>query len=131
MDRLLELYRRHGVHVSRQRGVVLPGAAGAARIGDIMDALRAAPPSHLGGVAVRAVEDYLPGARLPPSNVLAFDLEDGARILARPSGTEPKIKFYFEVVTPLRSDLATAEAAAESRIGALELDLLRMVGVEG
>ncbi len=130
MERLLEIYRRHGVYGSRQRSLVLPGEAGAARIGRIMDGLRGAPPQVVAGARVERVEDYLPGARLPPSNVLAFELEGGARILARPSGTEPKVKFYFEVVVPLEGDLAQAEASAQARIDALCADFLSLAGAE-
>ena len=122
IDRLAELYRTHGLYASLQRSVVLPGAEGAARIAATMRALRASPPTAIDGVAVDAVRDMVNGlGDLPPSNVLAFDLADGSRILARPSGTEPKVKFYFEIRAALgpHEPLAAAEAAADARLAAL------------
>lgn len=105
LERLDGLYRAHGVHASTQRSVV----ADADHITATMDRLRATPPTDVGGVAVVAVIDYAPGhGGLPPTNLLAFELADGATILARPSGTEPKIKFYFEV----RVDGSQAQADA-------------------
>lgn len=141
LDRLTALYREHGLHTTRQHSIKLPGAAGATRIASIMAGLRAKPPTALGGVPVARVRDILVGeARvvgtgavepiaLPRSNVLAFDLADGGRVLARPSGTEPKIKFYFEVRSPLSGGvaLATAEGEARSRLDALQADLLAQV----
>ena len=57
------------------------------------------PPAELGTVRVVRVVDHLPGAEgLPPADLVRFDLEDGSRVLVRPSGTEPKVKCYFEVV---------------------------------
>jgi phosphomannomutase len=107
-DRLRELYTRYGLYVSRQKSLVLPGADGQARIREILGRLTAAPPAALAGTPVDGVRDLSrsEGRRrdgttytiaLPKSDVLCFDLEDGSRVLVRPSGTEPKIKFYFEV----------------------------------
>jgi phosphomannomutase len=66
-------------------------------IGEAMERLRSAPPASIGGLAVEQVEDLLPGGALPPSDVLRFRLADGARLIARPSGTEPKLKLYLDV----------------------------------
>ena len=80
------------------------GAAGAARIKEIMDNLRKDAPQEIGGVKVVKVEDYGNSTcsdgttiQLPKSNVLKYYLEDGSWIAARPSGTEPKCKFYFSI----------------------------------
>ena len=130
LDHLAGLYRRHGLHASTQHSIVKPGVSGAAEIAAIMDGLRANPPRKIGGVAVRRLRDVATGRGidfetgetltidLPSSNVLAFDLVDGSRVLARPSGTEPKIKFYFEVRVPMGADVAldAAEADADARI---------------
>ncbi|MCP3058102.1 phospho-sugar mutase [Myxococcus sp. K38C18041901] len=118
---LEEIQRKHGLYVGAQRNVTLPGAAGAQAIRGIMDAFRARPPSHIGGEAVRAVLDYQRGVNgLPPSNVLALELEGGGRVTLRPSGTEPKIKYYFErKETPAAGEpLAQARARAETRLTA-------------
>ena len=123
LDRLDALYRRHGLYVSRQQSTKLPGEEGAARIRAVLAAFRADPPSELGGIAIEAVRDIQSGEGrslttgetwvidLPSSNVLAYDLVDGSRVLLRPSGTEPKIKFYFEV----RAEMADGEAISDAR----------------
>lgn len=141
LDRLEALYREHGLYATRQHSLNLPGAEGKARIAEIMGRLRAAPPKALDGVPVARVRDLSTGeARgadgamsridLPSSDVLAFDLEDGSRVLARPSGTEPKLKLYFEVRTPLSDEtpLVAAEAEAKARLDRLQTDLLARMG---
>jgi phosphomannomutase len=127
-DRLAALYRQHGLHLTRQKSVTLPGAEGAGRIRAIMAGLRAAPPQEMGGVAVARLTDYREGTArelaggaaaaidLPRSDVLAFDLAGGGRVLARPSGTEPKIKFYFEVREPVAAGEALETAEARARL---------------
>jgi phosphomannomutase len=98
IDRLDDIHRRHGWHRSRLVTLELPGSAGAARIEAIMQRLRDQPPSALAGRSLSDCIDYAPGfAGLPPSNLLAFTLAKNGRLLARPSGTEPKIKFYLEL----------------------------------
>jgi phosphomannomutase len=128
--------------VSRQRSITLPGADGIARIGEIMRALRASPPPSVGGLAVLAFGDYQQRTRtdhegrvspisLPPSNMLTFELEGGSRIIARPSGTEPKIKFYFDLREPMEEGepLSRAEARAETRLGELVAVFCTLAGV--
>ena len=120
IDALDDLSRRHGLHVSGQRSVTLPGAAGAVRIREMMASLRRQPPVSIGGRQVTEIRDLsLPDAPdLPPADVLAYTLDDGTRILARPSGTEPKIKFYFEVVESVdpSEPLPAAEVRARARL---------------
>ena len=144
LEGLEEISREHGLHYTRQRSLVLPGREGAQRIVDIMARTRAHPPVELGGARVSGLIDYQDGSTralvegmdsppapegIPSSNVLAFFLEDGTRILLRPSGTEPKIKFYIEVVEPLAEgegmDAATERAAA--RVATLEAEMLALV----
>jgi phosphomannomutase len=87
--------------------------------GEAMTALRAAPPAELAGAPVLAAEDLVAGGRgLPPSDVLIYRLA-GARVVVRPSGTEPKLKVYFEVVEPAAGDLARARRNAQARLGPL------------
>ena len=75
----------------------------------MMDGFRTAPPSHLGGEAVAEIRDHLNGWNgLPSSNVIQFLTAEGALVTARPSGTEPKIKFYFSV----KGEWAATEAHA-------------------
>ncbi|MFQ9372853.1 MAG: phospho-sugar mutase, partial [Faecalibacillus intestinalis] len=104
VDVLNELYAKHGTFKETQIALSKAGAAGAARIKEIMDNLRKDAPQEIGGVKVVKVEDYGNSTcsdgttiQLPKSNVLKYYLEDGSWIAARPSGTEPKCKFYFSI----------------------------------
>lgn len=110
---LLEIYKRYGCYRESLISVTRKGREGAAEIKALMDELRQNPPQELGGVAVMMRKDFEKqevlnhdaGQRepmgLPKSNVLQFVLADGSKITARPSGTEPKIKFYFSLKAPL------------------------------
>ena len=107
VDVLNELYEKHGTFKETQIALSKAGAAGAARIKEIMDNLRKEAPTTIANVKVVASEDYQASIRyedgnevtidLPKSNVLKYYLEDGSWIAARPSGTEPKCKFYFSI----------------------------------
>jgi phosphomannomutase len=143
LDRLEQLYRKDGVYASGQLSATFPGAEGAARIASVTAGLRADPPAEIAGVEVVVVRDISTGeARdtrtgettaldLPSSDVLAFDLADGSRVLARPSGTEPKIKIYFEARTELGSNesLADAEERAAARVAAMRDDMAARTGL--
>jgi phosphomannomutase len=122
LDRLEELMVAHGLAHQVQWSVALPGAEGRARIDAAMAQLRASPPGRIGRSPVvrvldaREGEQHLRGERrpsgLPLSDVLAFQSEDGARLTVRPSGTEPKIKFYLELVGEARERAQVAPARA-------------------
>ncbi|MFT7519230.1 MAG: phosphomannomutase [Kiritimatiellia bacterium] len=141
LDHLTELYRRYGLHVSIQRSVVLPGAEGSVQIERAMHQLRTSPPTHLGGSRVIRLEDLSTGRGisagtdrvdvidLPRSNVIIWEMEDGGRAVARPSGTEPKIKFYGEAKVPLGESVADAELAANLRVRELVDELLQLSGL--
>ncbi len=104
---LEEIERRFGLYVSEQRSFSFAGPEGAATIAAIMDGFRQNPPARIGDLIVLAIKDYGTGRslrgghfepiQLPSSNVIAYDLEGGSRVTLRPSGTEPKIKYYFEL----------------------------------
>jgi len=106
---LLSIYRRHGLFLETLISVTLKGKEGAEQIAELMKKFRSNPPTHLGGEAVLGVRDYLTliekdlrtGAEtpidLPKSNVLQLITESGGIISARPSGTEPKIKYYISL----------------------------------
>jgi phosphomannomutase len=99
--RLDAIAARWGVFASTQVSVTRKGAAGVEAIRSTMAGLRRSPPTHVAGDAVVAVVDYQVGARaLPKSDVIALELASGGRVVARPSGTEPKAKFYFDVREP-------------------------------
>jgi phosphomannomutase len=122
LDALEELRSRHGFFESRQRSVALPGTSGARRIEEAMARLRGERPERIGGETVNAVTD------LPEGEVLLYDLADGGRVAVRPSGTEPKIKLYFEVVEDYDSPGKARERAA-GRLRDLERELLRASGL--
>jgi phosphomannomutase len=113
LDRLDELALAHGVHATRQRSLRIEGDDWLARVTAAMASLRTSPPTEVGDVAVTGVEDLLSGGRLPPSDVLILTL-DGARLVVRPSGTEPKLKCYAEAVVPVTGDDVGAARAAGS-----------------
>ena len=131
IDVLNELYAKHGAFKESQIALSKAGAAGAARIKEIMDNLRKDAPTEIGGVKVVAVEDYQTSVRtengnettidLPKSNVLKYYLEDGSWIAARPSGTEPKCKFYFSIKG------ATVDDAA-SKTEVFQKDMMAIIG---
>jgi phosphomannomutase len=126
LDRLEEIYRQFGLAVSAQKSVVLPGSEGLARMQAITAGLRAHPPEAIAGRPVIARTDIQAGTRwtrdrggeepidLPESDVLIFELEGGSRIIVRPSGTEPKIKYYFEHVETTREEEALWEGQARA-----------------
>lgn len=117
-EKLLELYVQFGFYQEHLISITKKGRDGQQQIADMMERFRSQPPATLDGVKVSQLLDYekqekrdlATGAvtpiELPRSNVLQFILEDGSKISARPSGTEPKIKFYFSVNAPL--DTASA-----------------------
>ena len=130
LDRLLEIYRVHGVHASAQHSIKLPGASGRAEIEQMMTDLRAQPPELVGAYRVVKRIDYQEKQvwsdgtvtpfeeSMPTSNVLGFYLEDGTRILEIHSGTYPKIKFYFESVVNISDDdaLEAGESQAQQHL---------------
>lgn len=113
--KLIELYKEYGMFREHLISITKKGRDGQSQIAGMMEKFRKTPPKKLGGVNVVALYDYenseskdiitgqICRIELPKSNVLQFVLEDGSKISARPSGTEPKIKFYFSVNAPLES----------------------------
>lgn len=118
---LLEIYVEYGFYKEKLLSVVKKGMDGAAEIAKMMTDFRATPPTTINGSKVVAIADYQSSTQkdmianteseilLPKSNVLQFFTEDGSKISVRPSGTEPKIKFYFSV----KGELASVEKYEE------------------
>ena len=114
-DKLVDLYVEYGFYKESLISITKKGMNGAAEIAAMMETYRKNPPKNIAGAAVEKLFDYeLQTGKnlqtgeewaidLPKSNVLQFELADGTKISARPSGTEPKIKFYFSVNEPLMS----------------------------
>ena len=123
LEHLDDIYRRVGLFVTEQVSLTKPGADGLAQIRAAMAKARATPPKELAGIAVEKVVDLLPGADgLPPSDVLVFKLAGGKRVIMRPSGTEPKLKSYYEVRVEVNAGEQIADARAR---GLAELGKLR------
>ena len=114
VDAIDRLYEQYGYYGDKVTSFVLPGKDGLEKMQSVMKALRGNVPAEFGGVKVVAVRDYLSSERveggkttaltLPKSNVMYFELEGGAWLCVRPSGTEPKIKLYVNAVTKSDAD---------------------------
>ena len=100
VDRLHQIYRQYGLHRESLTNLSFSDTkAGMDQMNALMKQLRSKPPTQIGGIAVVSLEDYLHGKdSLPPSDVLRFWLADGSKFVIRPSGTEPKVKIYAEVM---------------------------------
>lgn len=121
IDVLEELYQQFGYYRETLASRTLKGKDGLAQIGALMEAFRSNPPKEIGGVRVSEVLDYSQGLDgLPKENVLKFLLDDGSWFCLRPSGTEPKIKFYFGVC-------GTSAEDAKSRLNRIQEDVLARV----
>ncbi len=126
-DAMLAMYETYGYYKEGLATLTLKGIDGAKKIQDMMSQARSNPPKTLGGYKVLAVRDYKEGIRkdlvsgetapagLPASNVLYYELENNAWCCVRPSGTEPKIKYYFGVK-------GTSLEDAQEKLAALEQD---------
>jgi phosphoglucomutase len=129
MDRLRELWEQFGYYEETQVSRYFKGASGKSIMSGLMAELREHPPGEIGGVAVTLIRDYSTGTTtklpsgesrkdidLPSSNVLQFVLEDETVVSARPSGTEPKIKFYASVNSAPGTPLDQARADVAGRL---------------
>ena len=125
-----DIYRRVGLFVTEQVSLTKPGSEGMAEIKAAMTKFRGQPPKEIAGIAVDKVEDLARGAGgLPPSDVLVFRLAAGRRIIMRPSGTEPKLKSYYEVRVEVGSGepLAAARARGQAELATLRDAHQRMI----
>ncbi|CAG6395540.1 phospho-sugar mutase [Streptomyces cocklensis] len=130
-DVLDELAVEHGLHATDQLSARVSDLS---LIADAMARLRSRPPAELAGLGVVSAEDLLEGAGgLPPTDGLRYRLAGAgvtsARVVVRPSGTEPKIKCYLEVVVPVGGDPGAARATASTVLSALKSDLASAAGL--
>ena len=112
-QRLEEIYSQYGRYLNKVDSYEFPGLSGMDKMAGIMESLRKEAPEDFAGKKVVKVTDYEDSETtgLPKANVLRYDLEDGAVVIVRPSGTEPKIKTYF---TTKGNDLAEAQAEKDA-----------------
>ena len=123
-DVLDDLALVHGLHVTDQLSIRVSDLS---LISKAMTSLRSNPPQELAGLPVEKVEDLTEGINgLPPTDGLRFWLP-GVRIIARPSGTEPKLKIYIEVVAAVHSDVESAYESARTTIAGLKSDLTPLI----
>ncbi len=121
LDRLDDLYREHGLHATSQLTVRVDDLA---VIAAAMATLRATPPASLGGMDVTSLDDLADGYQgLPPTDGIRLGLGENARIICRPSGTEPKLKCYIEVVVPVGDSIGTTRTHAVTMIDRIKTDL--------
>jgi phosphoglucomutase/phosphomannomutase len=140
-DRLRELFATHGCHEESLVNVQMEGSEGMTRMKELMAAFRSHPPRQLGGIGVAAVRDYkslsitpLGGTPspldAPPADMVMLDLaEPGNYFAVRPSGTEPKVKFYTFAAAPPTSlaDVPATQKKLRERLAALEKDIRQFV----
>ncbi|MGN6402217.1 MAG: phospho-sugar mutase [Flavisolibacter sp.] len=136
-EKLLNLYSKYGYYQEGLISITKKGMNGQQEIAQMMEQFRNNPPKELGGIKVSQLLDYQTQVKtnlqtgerstinLPKSNVLQFILEDGSKISARPSGTEPKIKFYFSVNTKLEAveKFEEAQQKAKDKIKSILADM--------
>ena len=130
-DAMIAMYERYGYYQDGITAITLKGIEGLEKIGQIMNTLRAEAPKEIGAYQVTAVRDYkndtitdiATGAvrptGLPSSNVLYYELTDDAWVCVRPSGTEPKVKFYFGIKGSSRADADAKAEAMKAAVNAL------------
>ncbi|HEY3394769.1 MAG TPA: phospho-sugar mutase, partial [Lacipirellulaceae bacterium] len=142
-EKLDALFWQHGVHAERTLSVMMPGSEGMIRMMEVMAAFRAAPPAEIGGDQVAQVRDYERQVKIrgggapehlegPKGDLVFLDLaNEGNYVACRPSGTEPKIKFYLFTYTPPEqlANLDDAKRQLEERLLRMEADLRRFAGV--
>ncbi|MHA7264700.1 phospho-sugar mutase [Arthrobacter sp. TMN-37] len=128
-DLLDDIFLAHGLHAADQLSVRVGSLP---LLGEMMARLRANPPSGFAGSAVADAVDLAQGSDgLPPTDGLLYRTEDDTRVIIRPSGTEPKLKCYLEVIEPVASasGLAAAKATARARLEAVRADVGTALGL--
>ena len=134
-DQMLNIYKKYGFYKEGISTTTLKGADGAEKMKELMETIRNNPPKTLGGYKVTKVRDYklntivdtktgkTTETGLPNSNVVYYDLEDSAWCCVRPSGTEPKVKFYMGIKGKSLED-------AENKLELLKEDVLKLAVVQ-
>ncbi len=131
LEHLDDMYKEYGYFEDRAISQYFPGASGGDVMKGMMASMRSNPPATLGGEKVIKVRDLMADPKLPKSNVLQFYLESGTIVSARPSGTEPKIKFYINSMVPAGEGtdawLANAKVLAGKLCDGIEADIKKII----
>jgi phosphoglucomutase len=138
------IFEEYGMFLEYQRSFMMRGAEGASKIEQIMKAFRSSPPRDIDGSRLVRINDFLTKKRLlvesgkeesmedtPPSNVLQFYTESGIKVSVRPSGTEPKIKFYFALKSPLEGGVEATKEKLDTQFEHVAEELFSRYGLEG
>jgi phosphoglucomutase len=139
-EKLMDLYVQYGFYYEKLISLTKKGMNGSKEIAEMMQGYRDNPPTEIVGCQVKELLDYQLQQKktlatgetqkidLPKSNVLQFMMEDGTKISARPSGTEPKIKFYFSVNAPLKSvdEFDTTQKMLDEKIDSI-IDSMKLI----
>ncbi|MCC8101043.1 MAG: phospho-sugar mutase [Clostridiales bacterium] len=135
-DAMIDMYERYGYYKDDIKSITLKGIEGLQKIQDILNTLRQNPPTEIGGYKVLSVRDYkadtikdiatgeVKPTGLPNSNVLYYDLTDDAWLCVRPSGTEPKVKFYYGTKGTSLEDADAKSAALGEQVLAMINEML-------
>lgn len=135
-DAMIDMYEKYGYYKDDIKSITLKGIEGLAKIQEILETLRNDPPSKIGDYKVLSARDYkkdtiknmetgeVTPTGLPGSNVLYYDLNDDAWLCVRPSGTEPKVKFYYGVKGTSLEDADTKSAALGEKVLAMIQEML-------
>jgi phosphomannomutase len=124
LDRIDELDRAHGVHLTGQLSIRVDGVDALERIRSAVAAFRREPPAALAGLAVTEVLDLSTSPTgLPPTDAIVLRCGETTRVVVRPSGTEPKLKAYLQAVVAVTGDLDTARAQARALVTTMHEDL--------
>jgi phosphoglucomutase len=137
------IFREYGMFLEYQRSFVLKGAEGAQKIEQLMKTFRTSPPQTIGGSRLTRINDFFTQRRLlvesgkqqpiedmPSSNVLQFYTESGVKVSVRPSGTEPKIKFYFALKRPLEGSVEATKKKLHTQFAHVADELFSRYGLE-
>lgn len=138
-EKLDALFWQHGCHVERTVSKTMPGSEGMARMRKLMAGFRASPPAVIGGINVRQTRDYQQRVKItaagtqpldgPPGDMVIFDLAaDGNYVAVRPSGTEPKVKFYMFAYEPpeLLANLDDTRRQLAERLASFQTELFQL-----
>ena len=130
-DAMIDMYEKYGYYLDDVKSISLSGIEGLAKIQSIMETFRSNPPKEIAGLTVMSARDYkkdevvdtqtgaVSSTGLPSSNVLYYDLTDDAWLCVRPSGTEPKIKFYYGIKGTSMEDAYAKSAAVNEALESL------------